>query len=399
VQRFAVGDSVRVVAGTADPDYPDIPLGGWAGVVRAIDPAESGPLYLVEWNEETLAAVPEVYRRRCERDDLEFERAWLRDADLEADPGGPVTIEQPAKLMPRPLNLEDPVDRARQILGLSSDDDLPPLTPETVRRFHAHLSKSVRFPFTAGLDLGGAIIGSGLQPVMVLRLLTELGRGVHAEVAHEEKHLVVPLEMLEPVPGDKAEAELAAYGAWVKRWKPEEPPGRPLHPFVKLGMLVVLLAGLVGMLLEALEESRVPAAVVACLLGVLGGLLGARFETMFRLVNRLSPNFIGGLLLGVILGGGVGAGVGALLAAYPGSVPGAMAGTLLGWLLGGRGPGTTTLTFLGACVGGGVYAYVKDANLAFSGLWHGLVVGIVAGVVVVLGTLAYVVAILGGHEK
>jgi len=29
--RFALGAQVRVKPGTTDPDFPDIPLGGWAG--------------------------------------------------------------------------------------------------------------------------------------------------------------------------------------------------------------------------------------------------------------------------------------------------------------------------------------------------------------------------------
>ena len=35
--RFAVGTSVRVKHGVTDPDFPDIPLGGWAGHVTELD--------------------------------------------------------------------------------------------------------------------------------------------------------------------------------------------------------------------------------------------------------------------------------------------------------------------------------------------------------------------------
>jgi hypothetical protein len=33
---FAVGDRVRVTYGVPDPDFPDIPLGGWAGIVAEV---------------------------------------------------------------------------------------------------------------------------------------------------------------------------------------------------------------------------------------------------------------------------------------------------------------------------------------------------------------------------
>ena len=35
IPRFQVGDKVRVKYGVIDPDFPDIPLGGWTGCDRA----------------------------------------------------------------------------------------------------------------------------------------------------------------------------------------------------------------------------------------------------------------------------------------------------------------------------------------------------------------------------
>ncbi len=40
--RFPVGSRVRVRAGTTDPDFPDLPLGGWTGKVRETD-QRAGP--------------------------------------------------------------------------------------------------------------------------------------------------------------------------------------------------------------------------------------------------------------------------------------------------------------------------------------------------------------------
>ena len=34
---FQVGARVRVKSGVADPDYPDIPLGGWVGTIKDIE--------------------------------------------------------------------------------------------------------------------------------------------------------------------------------------------------------------------------------------------------------------------------------------------------------------------------------------------------------------------------
>src|SRR4051794_7086655 len=92
---FAVGTSVRVRRGVPDPDYPDFPLGGWAGVVREINDQGEPCLYLVEWTADTQRHAHPVHRFRCDRDDLDCESTWLAGADLEADPGGPLDLEKP----------------------------------------------------------------------------------------------------------------------------------------------------------------------------------------------------------------------------------------------------------------------------------------------------------------
>ena len=39
---FQVGDKVRVNHGFMDVDYPDMPLGGWAGTVTEVQGADRG---------------------------------------------------------------------------------------------------------------------------------------------------------------------------------------------------------------------------------------------------------------------------------------------------------------------------------------------------------------------
>ena len=40
---YAAGDRVRVRRGVTDPEYPDLPLGGWAGTVAEVDTRSSPP--------------------------------------------------------------------------------------------------------------------------------------------------------------------------------------------------------------------------------------------------------------------------------------------------------------------------------------------------------------------
>ena len=73
----------------SDPDFPDIPLGGWAGTIKEVDQRSAPPTYLIEWDGHTLDHMHPVYRKRCERDGLELERMWLGEDDLEPDSGEP----------------------------------------------------------------------------------------------------------------------------------------------------------------------------------------------------------------------------------------------------------------------------------------------------------------------
>ena len=93
--KFALADAVRVKAGVLDPDYPDIPLGGWRGTITQIWPV-TPPLYRVRWDRQTMEGMPPVYRKRCVRDGFVLEEIWLSESDLEADRGEPLAMEQPA---------------------------------------------------------------------------------------------------------------------------------------------------------------------------------------------------------------------------------------------------------------------------------------------------------------
>jgi hypothetical protein len=147
--RFAKGAQVRVKPGRTDPDFPDIPLGGWAGTIRDVDQRAATLIYLIEWNQYTLDHMHPVYRKRCERDGLELESMWLGEDDIEPDSGGPAVIEQPTSIVTRPLNEKDQDDRVRIALGLTSDDPLPAVDEDTLLSYHRYLAAHLTFPFEA----------------------------------------------------------------------------------------------------------------------------------------------------------------------------------------------------------------------------------------------------------
>ena len=89
--KFSVGDAVRVKLGVVDPDFPDIPLGGWAGTIAEVE--DGDPPYLIQLNERTLKSIHPIYHNRCERDGLEADQVWMLEEDLEPDVGDPVEIQ------------------------------------------------------------------------------------------------------------------------------------------------------------------------------------------------------------------------------------------------------------------------------------------------------------------
>jgi hypothetical protein len=144
--EYRIGDNVRVKEGVKDNDYPDMPLGGWAGTIAEV--SDNG-IYTVRWSEETLASIHPVFKARCENDGLEFEQYGLGEDDLEPDIGGPLDIEQPQEITTKPLSPNNQDDRIRMVFGLTSNDLLPDVNDESLEAYHEYLSSNLVFPFTA----------------------------------------------------------------------------------------------------------------------------------------------------------------------------------------------------------------------------------------------------------
>jgi hypothetical protein len=146
--KFAVGDSVRVHTGVTDPDFPDIPLGGWVGKIAEVEDGNT-PLYQIRWSQKTLKNMHPVYQKRCERDGLDHEEMRLGEDELEPDVGGPVILEQPTKIVTPPLSMKDQDDRIRVVFGLTRDDLLPEVDEESLRTYYKYLAAKLKFPVDA----------------------------------------------------------------------------------------------------------------------------------------------------------------------------------------------------------------------------------------------------------
>ena len=153
VAKFKVGDNVRVKHGIRDKDYPDIPLGGWAGTITEV---HKDGMSTIRWSRETLAAIHPVVRQRSEKDGTVLEEYWLGDDDMEPDNGGPLDIDQPSQIAVKPLSPKDQDDRIRMVFGLASNAPLPEVNDETLAVYRKYLAANLTFPIEAeaGAEFG-----------------------------------------------------------------------------------------------------------------------------------------------------------------------------------------------------------------------------------------------------
>ena len=93
--RFQVGNKVRVKYGVIDPDFPDIPLGGWTGTVTEVEQTEDQITYEIKRDKRTLNGIHPAYCKRCERDALESKRS----------PNSIVTSRKSAAPLPRAVSV------------------------------------------------------------------------------------------------------------------------------------------------------------------------------------------------------------------------------------------------------------------------------------------------------
>ncbi len=213
--RFQPGDKVRVKHGIRDPDFPDIPLGGWAGTVKEVHQAEGETTLLVAWDRATLRGMHPIYKKRCERDGLELESMWLGDEDLEPDDGTAVAIEQLTTIVSKPLSEKDQDDRVRMALGLTHDDPLPDVGRKTLLAYHRYLASRLKFPFKAKAERDG-------MPLTIQRLLDPKDcdlddEGLLCEARSREGPFDIPLSEVEG--GGENRRLVEDYCYWFHNWR------------------------------------------------------------------------------------------------------------------------------------------------------------------------------------
>lgn len=82
--KLTTGAAVRVKPGVAMPEFPEVDISGWTGVISESQGRGGDVKYIVEWDGATLARMPEAYRARCESQGLYHGMACLPGGDVES---------------------------------------------------------------------------------------------------------------------------------------------------------------------------------------------------------------------------------------------------------------------------------------------------------------------------
>lgn len=77
------GTKIRVKAGVASPEFPEMSIAGWSGAVVEVSGKPPAQKLIVEWDDATLGAMPPDYVSRCEAQQLFHRMACLDVTDIE----------------------------------------------------------------------------------------------------------------------------------------------------------------------------------------------------------------------------------------------------------------------------------------------------------------------------
>jgi len=222
---FQVGDKVRVQRGVNDPLFPDMPLGGWAGTVTEIIKDQGQINCVFKLDDRTLASIHPIYRKRCERDGLDFETMSLGEEELELDDGASVPIEQPTEIKTPPLSEKDQDDRVRMAFGLTHDDPIPDVSPETLMTYYRYLAANLKFPFFTSSWAKSGPFSSKKVTVPISRLDPPVDDELDEEsglygIGHDQdEEIEFPLEVIELKKKDSNYRLISDYTYWSHNWR------------------------------------------------------------------------------------------------------------------------------------------------------------------------------------
>ncbi len=228
-KAFRVGDQVRVQYGVADPDYPDLPLGGWAGTVNEVQEDEC----TIVLNRFTLDHMHPIYKRRSQQDGLTLDEVVMGQEELAPDMGEGLSLEEPSNIETKPLDPSKQQDRIRAALGVTTDDAVPMVNGSSLQQYFDYLKTKLDFPFAATYshhDGKQRIVHRVSVVGMSDGFPIDDDYGVMCDVQEGGDQWEVPVLLLELGKGNRNRQTLEDYRSWFASWSDFDFTGHAEEP-------------------------------------------------------------------------------------------------------------------------------------------------------------------------
>jgi hypothetical protein len=85
--KLSAGTQIRVNDGVAMPEFPQVDISGWTGMVSESQGRGADIKYIIEWDDATQQRMPPEYVSHCEQQGLYAGMACLKGADVAAEAG------------------------------------------------------------------------------------------------------------------------------------------------------------------------------------------------------------------------------------------------------------------------------------------------------------------------
>jgi hypothetical protein len=85
--HFHIGDKIQVKEAVMDQDVPSVCMAGWKGVIsNARHDLELGFVYEIQWDTDTLAAMPTEYIQFCASNRYKIKQTEMIEEEIESVP-------------------------------------------------------------------------------------------------------------------------------------------------------------------------------------------------------------------------------------------------------------------------------------------------------------------------
>jgi hypothetical protein len=149
----------------------------------------------------------------------------LGEEDLEIDDGTPVSIEQPTQIKTPPLSMDDQDDHIRAVFGLTHDDPLPQVSPETLTIYCRYLEANLKFPVYVSYWSKSGPFTRQRMSLPITRLESPVEEefdeecGLFGIGVGENEEMEVPLEVIDLKKNDPNYWLLTDYTYWSHNWR------------------------------------------------------------------------------------------------------------------------------------------------------------------------------------